>query len=222
LYIDYLPKDTAMLNQQDFLTLNQLDLDNKLILPTQKLLNQVNLQLNRLYQDIRSALIDAHSSVATTAKQVYEQPGETLDAWYEQTLLPLYREGQISLSTGTEQAKQYLYAFWDNPRQVTEASVEPLTLYMLDVADQSAQYWLAFTVNPELFISTAFAPITEYLSTLNDAAEVVLVNGYYSVVELFSLLMAQPSITLQAMYHNTLSALLEIYFDTISSLLISA
>ena len=58
-----------MLNQQDFLTLNQLDLDNKLILPTQKLLNQVNLQLNRLYQDIRSALIDAHSSVATTDRK---------------------------------------------------------------------------------------------------------------------------------------------------------
>ncbi|MEI6069279.1 MAG: hypothetical protein WCP96_18240 [Methylococcaceae bacterium] len=44
-------------------------------------------------------------------------------------------------------------------------------------------------------------------------------SSYYVLAELFSLLMRQPSVTLQDLYHNTLSALLEAYFDIISSLL---
>lgn len=225
-----------MLSQQDFLTFRQLDLDNKLILPTQKLLSQVNFQLNSLHQDIRSALIDAHSFVAIAAKQVYEQPVPTLTAWYEQatntgtvlyaqiqaTVSPIYQDWQARLSVDKEQAGQYLRAFWDNPEQVTVATFAPVTRYVVDVANQSGRYWQAFMENPELFISTAFAPITGYLSTLSDEAEAVLISSYYAVADLFSVLVAQPSATLQALYRNALSALLDVYFDVVSSLLVIA
>ena len=125
-----------MMNQPEFLTFRQLDLDNKLILPTQKLLNQVSFQLNSLYQDIRNALIDVHSFIASAAKQVYEQPIPTLTDWYEQaansskalytqvqgTMSPIYQDWQVKLSASKEQVGQYLQAFWDNPEQVTVAT----------------------------------------------------------------------------------------------------
>lgn len=225
-----------MLKQPDFLTFRQLDLENKLILPTQKLFSQVSFQLNSLYQDIRSALVDAHHFVATAAKQVYEQPLPTLTAWYEQaasgsrilyaqtqsTVLPIYQDWQVKLEAGKEQAGQYWQAFWENPEQVTVAAFEPLTRYVAGVADQSGRYWQAFMEDPEAFMTTAFAPITAYLSAFSDEAEAVLTGSYYALADFFSLLMAQPSATVQALYRNTLSSLLDIYFDLVSSLLVLA
>jgi len=225
-----------MLNQPDFLTFRQLDLETKLILPTQKLLTQISFQLNSLYQDIRNALIDAHSFVAAAAKQVYEQPIPTLTVWYEQsvdsgkvlyaqiqgTVSPIYQDWQVKLSVGKERAGHYLQAFWDNPEQVTVATFEPITRYMVDVADQSGRYWQAFSEDPELFAISAFAPITEYLSSLSDEAEAVLISSYYGLADFLSLLMAQPSATFQALYRNTLSSLLDVYFELVSSLLVMA
>ncbi|MDO9105401.1 MAG: hypothetical protein Q7U57_10620 [Methylovulum sp.] len=225
-----------MLNQPDFLTFRQLDLENKLILPTKKLVSQVSFQLNSLYQDIRGVLIDAHSFVAAAAKQVYEQPVPTLAVWYEQaanssktwfaqvqgTVSPIYQDWQIKLSASKEQARQYFQAFWDNPEQVTVAAFEPVTRYVMDIADQSGRYWEAFMENPELFVSTAFAPITGYLGSLSDEGEAVMISSYYTLADFFSLLMAQPSATFQALYRNTLSSLLDVYFEVISSLLVLA
>ena len=67
---------------------------------------------------------------------------------------------------------------------------------------------------------TALAPITGYLSSLSENVEAILVSSYYALADLFSLLMAQPSATFQALYRNALSALLDVYFEVISSLLV--
>ena len=118
-----------MLNQPDFFTIRQLDLENKLVLPTTKLYNQFSFQLNALYQDIHSALIGVHSVVAAASKQVYEHPMETLTAWYDQavytgttlyaqaqtSVLPVYQGWQVKVNSGKEKTGQYLQAFWDNP-----------------------------------------------------------------------------------------------------------
>ena len=122
-----------MFNQPDFLTIRQLDLENKLVLPTTKLYGQVGFQLKALYQDIHNVLINAHSVVAAAAKQVYEHPVATLTAWYEQaaqtgavlyayaqtSVLPVYQDWQFQVNTAKQKTGQYLQAFWDNPEQVT-------------------------------------------------------------------------------------------------------
>ncbi|MFA5984366.1 MAG: hypothetical protein WC782_10155 [Methylococcaceae bacterium] len=198
-----------MLIQPNLLIFRQLELDNKLILPTQKLLNQVSFQLNSLYQDIRNSLIDTHSFIAAAAKQVYAQPIPTLTAWYEQAthssqllyaqvqgmVLPIYQDWQVKLSASKQQAGQYWHAFWDNPEQVTVAAFEPISRYLMTVADQSGRTWQAFMENPELCISSAFAPITAYLSSLSDGVETLLISRYYALMNFFSLLMTQPSVT---------------------------
>jgi len=225
-----------MLNQPDFFTIRQLDLENKLVLPTTKLYNQFSFQLNALYQDIHSALIGVHSVVAAASKQVYEHPMETLTAWYDQavytgttlyaqaqtSVLPVYQGWQVKVNSGKEKTGQYLQAFWDNPEQVTLSTIEPVTRYVTAVTEQSERYWQLFMEDPEQFMVTALAPVTGSLSTLGENAEAVLISKYYVLTDLFSLLIAQPSATLQASYRNALAALLDVYFDLISSLLVMA
>jgi hypothetical protein len=88
-----------MFNQPDFFTIRQLDLENKLILPTTKLYSQVSFKLNALSQDIHIALVGIHSVVANAARQVYEHPVETYrsvpsisTAWPEIGILTIFCE----------------------------------------------------------------------------------------------------------------------------------
>jgi len=214
-----------MLNKSEFFVLRELDLETKLYLPTRQLCQQIGFQLNTLYQDIRCALSDAHTQVASVAKQVYAQPTETLTAWYDQAVYHgtlFYAQAYTALMPAYNQARQSLQAFWNNPEQVTVAALEPVSRYASDVAGQTAQYWQAFIDNPELVMSTAFAPVVAYLSALGDSGEALLLSGYYTLAELASLLMEQPTATLQALYHNALTSLLDVYFNIVSSLLVMA
>lgn len=223
-----------MFNDPNFFTIRQLDLENKLILPTTKLYDQVSFQLNTLYQDIRSVLIDAHYLMSVTAKQLYEHPVATMTTWYEQAaytgtalyaqaqavMTPVYQHWQAQVTTGKEQTTQFLQAFWANPEQVALASFEPVTRYVTAVTEQSERYWQLFMDSPEQFMVMALAPVTGYLGSLTNDAEATLISSYYVLADLFGLLVAQPSTTVQALYHNTLAALLDVYFDVISSLLV--
>ena len=220
----------------DFFTIRQLDLENKLILPTTKLYSQISFQLNSLYQDIRNILIDAHQIISVAAKQVYEHPVETITAWYEQAayttsalyaqaqtaVSPVYQHWQVQVNTGKEKTTQYLQDFLDNPEQVTRATFEPVTRYVTTIAEQSEQYWQLFMNNPEQFIAATLAPVTDYLASLTKDTEAVLINSYYALTNIFNVLMAQPLATVNTLYRNTLSSLLDVYFDVISSLLIIA
>ncbi|MBZ4202624.1 MAG: hypothetical protein LAC70_05785 [Methylovulum sp.] len=70
---------------------------------------------------------------------------------------------------------------------------------MSTAAEQSALYWQAFSENPEQFIAFACLPLTNYLSLLTDEAEAVLLSGYYALGQIFTLLMAQPLASVQAL-----------------------
>lgn len=223
----------SLFNQPDFFMAQPLDLENKLIIPTVKLHTQASLQLNTLYENIRNLLIEAHTYVATLAKQVYAQPVETLAAWYGQAaytattlyadaqsyVLPIYQQWGTQFTIGKEQAGQFLQAFWRDPEQVTLAALAPLKAHVATATTYSEQYLQPLLDNPEQFLWDALAPINNYLNSFTESAESILIGTYYALLDLFKLLMAQPSETVRALYQNSLSALLDVYFDAISSLL---
>ena len=66
----------------------------------------------------------------------------------------------------------------------------------------------------------ALALITGYWGELGENAEAVLISSYYALADLFGLLLAQPASTSQVIYRNTLSAVLDVYFEVISSLMV--
>lgn len=223
-----------MPNQPDFLNIRQFDLENKLIVPTTQLYKQISFQLNSLYQDICTALINAHTVIAAAGKQVYDQPVVTLTAWYEQavagstalyataqtTVLPVYHDWQVKVNVGKEKTGQYLQAFWENPEQVTLATLEPITRYISALSHTSESYWQDFIKSPEQFLLTAIAPISHNISALSDHAQAVIVSQYYALAGVLKLLIAQPANTLQAFYYDSVSALLEVYANIVSSFLV--
>lgn len=222
-----------MFNQPDFYTISQLDVKNKLLLPSTELYRHISFKVNALYQDIHNSLIDVHGMVANASKQIYAHPVDTLSAWYEwvviagtssytqiQTLaLPVYQDLKSGIILNTQKTGHYVQALWDNPEQVTLATLEPVTHSMITVINQAEHYWEMFLINPEQFIATAFAPATDYLRSLNETTEAILISTYYRLTEFFSFLMTQPSATLKALYQNSLSVLLETYFEIITALL---
>ncbi|MCX7097559.1 MAG: hypothetical protein NTV43_06590 [Methylococcales bacterium] len=222
-----------MINQPDFFPLPPLDLENKLLLPTAKLYGQATMQLTALYQDIRTALVNAHTIVANTAKQVYEHPIETMTAWYDQavysgislyaqaqsTIVPVYQGWQVKVNMGKERAGQNLQAFWDNPEQMAAAAFEPVTRYVASASGQTERYWQLLTDRPEQFFAAVFTPIGHYMAELADTAEAGLISAYHLLANAIYLMLAKPSETIQALYHNGLSALLDAYFGIVSSLL---
>lgn len=223
----------SLFDKPDFFIVQPLDWENKLFVPTINLYNQAAFQFNTLYESIRKLLIDAHTHVAMLAKQVYAQPRETLTAWYEQAtytttalytdvqshVQPVYQDWMTQFVVGKEQADRFLQAFWRNPEQVALETLAPLKAHVTTITAYSEQYLQQVFADPEPFLLNAFAPMMNYLNSFMETAEAALISTYYALLELFKLLMAQPLETLKALYQNTLSALLDVYFDAISSLL---
>lgn len=223
----------SFFNQPDFFTVRELDVENKLILPTKALYNQVSFQFHALYQDISSALSNAYDFVAIHTRQLYIHPTKTLSVWYDQAaamsttyytqaqaaVSPVYQNWQVQLDASKEAITENFQAFWNNPEQVTVETFQPVMQFVTTATEQSSQYLKLLLDNPEQFMASAFAPVTHYLSSLSEDAEAMLISSYYALADLFKLMLEQPSATLESLYHNTLSSLLDVYFDIISSLL---
>ncbi len=192
-------------DNQNFQFPQDLDLENKLFLPTSKLYTQLNVQLQMLYQDIRTALIDSHALMASSAKRLYEQPGPTLAAWYDQTA---GRAAELHAQINEELLPK------------AQASYQQLVVDVADAGRETQLYLQNFMANPEAAAAAAIQPVTAYLAAATEATEAALVSGYYALGSLLGQLMKQPAETLEASIHYLLSELLELYFRAVSSLLI--
>ncbi|MGR9085830.1 MAG: hypothetical protein ACU841_02005 [Gammaproteobacteria bacterium] len=220
-------------NASDFLNVQQLDLENKLYLPTAKLYSQVRFQLNALYRDVADALRDVRSVVESTAREIFDRPLETMTAWYEQagnrgadlysqtwdSVVPVYQNWHARIVTGKEHTLQHLKSFWNNPEQTIRAALEPVNRAVASASELAEKNLQLFLDNPEQYAASAMAPVIDYLSTMTENSKAVLINSYSALVELLGMLIAQPSATLEAVYTNVLSALLDVYYAVISSLL---
>lgn len=209
----------SIFNQPDFLTVRQFDFENKLVLPTKELYTQLNFKFNALYENIHAILSDAHSYLAAAAQQFYDRPVETLATWYGQaayTTNNLYTEIQSHVSPIHESWGIKAKEFWANPEQVTISTLEPVKRFATENAEQ---YLQPFLDNPEQFLANAFAPVADYLTGITGSAESILIGSYYALLDLFKLLMEQPSEALRALYQSSLSGLLDVYYQAISSLL---
>lgn len=209
----------SIFNQPDFLTIREFDVENKIILPTKALYTQLNVQFNTLYENIRTILTEMHSSLSVMGKAFYDNPVETVSAWYDQVTYStgnLYADAQNYVMPIYQDTEQFIQTFWANPEQVTLTTLEPIKRL---ATTSSAQYLQPFLDNPEQFLISVLAPATDFITVVNDSVEAILISSYYALLDLFKLLMDQPSEALRAIYQNSLSALLDGYYQVISSLL---
>ncbi|MBE0435050.1 MAG: hypothetical protein IBX56_04515 [Methylomicrobium sp.] len=194
----------SIFKNPDFFDLKPLDLENKLILPTRELYANVSLQLNELYQHIKAVLIDWHGEMAATAKQFYAHPVETTSQWYAQ-----------AVDQGAQMYARLNEVYLPKAEAVYEQSLAEAA----QLGRQAGEHWQAFYDHPQATVATLVEPVTNYANHALEVSEAYLMSIYSAMLELFDLLLEQPSQTLEAVYQNALAGLLDGYYQLVSSLL---
>lgn len=183
-----------------------LDLESKVYIPTQQLISQLQNDLATLYVTIRQGLIDAHNTVAILGKEVYDNPLETLSAWYNQ-----------SVASCTE-----LYAgFFEKVLPKAEHNYEQMLVMVSGYSDQAQNSLIYMVENPQQVSADAIESITESLSATADVSSELFEVLQEKTAEIITLLSEQPLQTLEAATMETLSALLDAYFELVNVLLVS-
>lgn len=194
----------SIFKDPDFFDLKPLDLDNKVFIPTRELYSSLSLQLNELYRQIKTVLLDWHSEIASAAKQFYAHPLETSLQWYAEAV---DYGGQLYVRLN----EVYL------PR--AGAFYEEALGEAASFGRQAGDFWQAFYDHPQATVVAWIEPVTSYTSQAFDVLEAYFIGVYSTILELFDLMLEQPTETLEAIYQNALAGLLDFYFQLISSLL---
>ena len=200
----------SIFNNPDFLALQPLDLENKLFLPTSKLYTQLNLQLDSLYRDARDALGEVHGAIALEAWRLYEQPLVAMTAWHDR-----------AVEFAGETYANIHAAIFGQLLPTAESTYRQLLMNAAEFGRQTQEFWRFFSENPEAVTVSLVESASEYFNAMVAAIQTYLANLYPAISELQDLLLEQPEATLMAFYQNTLSVLLDGYFQIISSFLIA-
>ncbi|MBU2570026.1 MAG: hypothetical protein KJ725_08305 [Gammaproteobacteria bacterium] len=194
----------SIFKKPDFFDFKPLDLEHKVFLPTRELYSSLSLQVSELYRQIKTVLLDWHAEVAVTAKQIYAHPVETGSQWYAQ-----------AVDYGAQMYAQVNEVYFPKVESMYEQTVVDATQLGL----QAGEFWQAFYDHPQATVAALIEPVTNYTNQAVDVVEVYFVSVYSAIVDLFNLMLEQPTETLEAVYQNALAGLLDIYFQLISSLL---
>lgn len=194
----------SIFKDPDFFDLKPLDLEHKVFLPTRELYSSLSLQLNELYQQIKTVLLDWHAEVAVSAKQFYAHPVETGSQWYAQ-----------AVDYGAQMYAQVNEVYYPKVESMYEKTIVATT----QLGRQSGEFWQAFYDHPQATVATLVEPMSSYANHALEVSEDYLISIYSAMLDLIDLLMEQPAETMEAVYQNTLAALLDVYYQLISSLL---
>lgn len=194
----------SIFKNPDFLDFKPLDLENKLFLPTRELYSNLSLQLNELCQYSKTALLAWHADVAVAAQQFYAHPVETAEQWYAQAI-------DYGANMYVRVNEVYL------PK--AEAVYEQMAAEATGFGRQAGEFWQAFYDHPQAAVAVWAEPAVNSANRALEVSEAYLAAVYSAMLELFGLLLEQPAETLAAVYQNTLAALLDVYYQLISSLL---
>jgi len=211
---------------QDFLNIKQLDIESKLIEPTSRLVAQLNAQLSSLYVETEAKLRDLHTEIATLSKQAYEQPVETFTALYDQSI---------------EECNEVYVLFREDVLPKAEIACQQLAAKISDVGDKTLAFGQALLDDPQTTVAKSVDKISVSFNTGLDASQAIIdtinvqlatwssmalqiteenaLSLYYAAGAILKLLLEQPWETVQALFYNTLSSLLDVYFQAVSSLI---
>lgn len=188
-----------------------LNYEEKIIAPTKELYQQLNLQANELFQNMLVSANELHSKVAEMGLELYNNPSETATRW------------QVELTDKGNEI--YAHAINDMIPAV-KADYQHWASVTADFGTQlqmSVQY---FMDNPELVTADAFSALNQslihFFQISKNVSAQVLDDIGTQASEIIELLIDNPMQTMEGIYYDSLSVLLNSYFDVVSSLLLSA
>lgn len=204
-------------NQSDFFTIRQLDLENKLFLPSAKLYDQVNLQLtaayedfrfqiNNLYLDICKALSETQSTLTSTALDIYERPTETFSGWYAQatnTAVQAYERPIEALSVWYDQATSSGVDLYAKAQTTALSTYQNWQVQLVSCKDKTGQYLQTFWENPQQVALSKLEPVTHYLNTSAEQSQLYVQNVMDNLEQLPTAIIAQVIHHISAMGDST-------------------
>ena len=187
-----------------------LDYQEKIIAPTKQLYAQLNEQANELFEQAKESAIEIHAKVSEISLEFYDHPVETATRWQAEA---------------SEKSNQLYATFNDSILPAAKADYDQLIVTLVDYGLQSRQSFQTFLDNPEQITAEAFTAfnqsISTYINKTLDVSSLIMNDLSNKAGEIISLLIEQPMETMEAFYYQSLSNLLNSYFDIVSSALIS-
>lgn len=182
------------------MSLNNLDLENKLFIPSKQLLAKVNNDLSELYDETRQALIDAHSFIATEGIKLYEQPAETASLWYGQS-------GAFISDVSTQVKTQ------------AQAGYQTIDAGFLQFNVAVSEGFNTLISNPGQVTAEMIASIQNTVTNSINLGSDLAGQLQASAGKIIDLLIASPMQTLETAFYDSLAAMLNGYFALVSSAL---
>lgn len=180
--------------------LEDLDLQNKVYLPTQELMDKVQQDLIGIYNDASRYAVDVHDTLALLSKRWYENPVETSKIWYQQSLdygadvyavfindvVPktglAYQNMMAAADTYRIEMMDKLNYLVENPEQVTAETVEMMTRSLSVAGDVSSSLWTDLQAKSSELITLLLQQPLETMESASVEILTGLLNGYFQVV----------------------------------------
>ncbi len=192
-----------------------LDLENKMYVPTQQLISQIQLDLISLYASVRQHLIDAHSTLAVLCKEFYDNPVATMALWYNQSA-----NYCTELYAGiTEQLIPQVQSDYEKLLAQVQTDYEKILASASEFALQTRDNISYMTENPEQVTAEAIEAMNETLTAAGNVSTELLDELQTKTSEIITLLLEQPLQTMEAAYMQVLTSLLNSYFELVSGIL---
>ncbi|NOQ13131.1 MAG: hypothetical protein GQ583_01445 [Methyloprofundus sp.] len=188
-----------------------LDYEIKIFAPTKELYQQLSQQANELFEHAVISTQEVHAKIAETGLEFYNHPSQTASRW------------QTELSGKSDE----LYTFVnDNVIPAAKADYQHLISVATDYGVQARESIQFFIDNPKLVTVETFSRFNQGLihffdSSMNVSTQVLNDIGAQAG-EIIDFLSNDPLQGIESLYYDSLSVLLNSYFDVVSSLLLSA
>ncbi len=187
-----------------------IDYQVKIITPTQQLYQKLNVQAGDLFEQAKESALELHTKVAQAGLEFYNHPTETAARWQAE-----------ASEKGSE-----LYARFNNDMlPALKSDYQLLISNTKDYSTQAQEALQFFIDNPEKVTVEAFTAFNQalmaFINKTMNVSELLLDEITNQVNEIISLLIAQPMQTMEDIYYDSLTALLNGYFQLVSSLLTS-
>ena len=187
-----------------------IDYENKIVIPTQQLYQSLSVQTNQLFEQIKNTAIELHEQVAQAGLELYNHPSETAIRW------------QAQVSTKADEA----YATFNSEILPTvTANYHQLINNAADLNSRAQDALQFFINNPEKVTMEAFSSLSQAITLIMDKSMNVSADMLSTLStqadKIISLLLEQPIETMESIYYDSLTALLNGYYNTITAILTS-
>jgi len=200
----------------------QFDLENKLILPSKQLYGAFEAKFSLLYQAIREALTEFHTTLASFGQQLYDHPTKTVVDWYDQAVV---NSADLSTTINNEIIPE-LNMFYQSNIQKLQATNQEWSQYIQNSAIKTSDFCVEFYEHPVAMSERMVDYLQNYTNKLSTIGldgyqqfKIAVISIYQSTLSAVDLFLDAPQASVEAIYYQVVTGLLNLYYSLVSATL---